>query len=423
MSSNVPDLPPGMGWPFVDATTGEFQSTAVNDALSATIDAGIDGSAQRLNLRPDPILQYSARNIVMASPPTVTEGASATITAQVINARTDTRIRSLNGVDVLSSDGNWIQARGPRKTDGSFDAGFPDYWFSREFMVDCAAIEFRLLGLANKYVLTVDGERHSATNGTLANTSASRYLKFDFGARKADGTARRMQLSVQQGQLREINLAATDTLFAVQARPAPKLAVLGDSYGTGFATRALVSIHDGYVQHLARLLGLVPVNQNCASSTGFIATNGATAGTYASRVADIIALAPEVVIVQGSINDFASSASAVGAAAASVYSTISAALPDSILIATGIVDARVQSQQGTDAAQNAAIQAAAEANGFTYIDTLGWVTGNGYAGATTGGGNSDVYTHTDQTHYVTRGGLYIAARLAGAIRAVVPQLA
>lgn len=30
---NFPDIPPGMGWPFVDAETGEFQSETVNAAL------------------------------------------------------------------------------------------------------------------------------------------------------------------------------------------------------------------------------------------------------------------------------------------------------------------------------------------------------------------------------------------------------
>lgn len=35
---SFPNLPAGMGWPFVDATTGEFQSAAVNAHLTATID-------------------------------------------------------------------------------------------------------------------------------------------------------------------------------------------------------------------------------------------------------------------------------------------------------------------------------------------------------------------------------------------------
>lgn len=36
--STFPTIPPGMGWPFVDATTGEFQSAAVNAHLNAKID-------------------------------------------------------------------------------------------------------------------------------------------------------------------------------------------------------------------------------------------------------------------------------------------------------------------------------------------------------------------------------------------------
>lgn len=35
--STFPTIPPGMGWPFVDATTGEFQSEAVNANLKAMI--------------------------------------------------------------------------------------------------------------------------------------------------------------------------------------------------------------------------------------------------------------------------------------------------------------------------------------------------------------------------------------------------
>lgn len=48
-TTNIPDIPAGMGWPFVDATTGEFQSTVVKDWLSATIDAAVASSAPGLS--------------------------------------------------------------------------------------------------------------------------------------------------------------------------------------------------------------------------------------------------------------------------------------------------------------------------------------------------------------------------------------
>jgi hypothetical protein len=388
------------------------------DALSETY-ASIE-RAKPVGLQPDPVIQHAARNIVMTTPPTVTEGSAATLTAQVVNMLTDTRLQ-WSGVTTLSTDAGSILIRGPRRTDGSFDAGTANHWSTVEFMFDGAALEFRILGFSNKYVLTVDGERHTATNGALAAGGASRYLKFDFGGRRSDGLPRRIVLSCDQAFWKELRVGAADTIYPVV--PVPVLAILGDSYATGFATRAMVSTYDAYPQRLARLLGMRVNTQNAASTTGFINTNGATAGTYLSRVPDIIALNPEVVFVQASINDYTYTPAAVGDAASAVFAALRAGLPDAVLITGGILDARVQAQQGTDAAQNTAIEAAALANGFYYLDIQpGWVTGNGYAGATTGAGNSDVYTYSDQTHPTTAGGLYLATRVAALMKSMVPAL-
>lgn len=372
-------------------------------------------------LRPDPLYQAAAANTVSVITPS--EATAATITAQVIDMRSDARLR-WHGVTVPSTDAGSILVRGPRKTDGTFDAGIPNYWSAVEFMVDCSAIEFRVLGFQNKYVLTVDGVRHTATNSTIAvNTGASRYIKFDFGGRKADGTPRRILFHCEAAFFKEIRLAATDTLFPVQAKPAPLLAILGDSYGTAYATRAMVASYDGYPQQLARLLGMRCNNQNAASNTGYIATNGATAGTFASRAADVIALDPALTLVQSSLNDYTQTAAAVGAAADALFTTLRAGLPNKLIAVTGILDARNTSAQSTNAAQNAAIQTAAAAHGVRYIDTAAWVAGTGKIGATTGDGNCDLYTYSDATHPTTAGGLYFASRLAGAIRAAVPEVA
>lgn len=407
---------PTLPTPGRDRGTWAAKLNAYLDALAQTAD-----SRKRAGLLPDPVYQKAAALTVMATPPTVTEGAAATVTGQVINLLTDPRVR-WSGVTTLSADAGSILVRGPRKTDGTFDAGIPDYWSAVEFMLDGSAPEFRILGFGNKYVLTVDGERHTATNGALASGGASRYLKFDFGGRRSDGAPRRIMLACDMAFWKELRIGTTDTIYP--APEAPTLAVLGDSYATGYATRAAVSTYDAYPQQLGRLLGMRVNTQNAASNTGFVNANGATAGAYLSRVPDVIALNPPAVFVQASINDYQSSAAAVGAAASAVFAALRAGLPDAVLIAGGILDARLSAQQSTDAAQNAAIRTAAEANGFHYLDVApGWVTGTGYAGATTGAGNSDVYTFTDQTHPTKAGGLYLANRLAALMRSTVPELA
>lgn len=365
---------------------------------------------------PDPIYQLQATNAVMASAPTVTTGSSSTISGQVIDPRTDARLR-WHGTRILSADATSAIVRGFANAEGAFDTS-PAKYACVEFMADCSAIEFRMYngGSAKAVLLVVDGYRHSATAASLNNS----YIKFDFGGRKSDGTARRIQFIAQSSYFKEIRLTATDTLYPVQTRRAPKLCILGDSYATGYAADLESSVHDGYGQQLARLLGCEFWAHGALSNTGFVKTN-APYGNYASRAQSIIDAAPDVLIVQGSVNDDAYTAGDIGTAAASLFATLTAALPNAVRISTGILSARPTAAQTGDAAKNTAIQTAAAANGFTYIDTAAWISGTGKVSATTGDGNADIYVYNDAIHPTRAGSAYLASRLAGAIRSSVPS--
>jgi len=399
------------------------EGSVTRAALDASVAAAL--AASRLLAAGDPVYRKAASNAVMASPPTITQGTTATISGQVIDLRSTTKVRWVSGVTTSAPDGNWIISRGPRKADGSFDLATPEYYQSFEFMADCAAFELRILAFTTKVVVLVDGERHAATQTETDNSGASRYVKVDFGGRRSDGMARRIQVTLTSGYLRSLAVGATDSVYPVADATAPLLAILGDSYGTAYASRAMTSVYDGYPQQLARLLGFRVNTQNCAGGTGYVATSagGGAYGGYLTRVSDVVSLNPDMVLVQGSINDYVATPSALEATARNVLETLRAGLPKAVIVATGVLDASPTSQQGGDAVRSAAIASAAASAGVLYLDTAGWVTGTGKAGATTGDGNADVYTYSDGSHPTVAGGYYLAARLAGELRNRVMALA
>lgn len=410
-SSAIPLTGQYEGRTFLSEGAGSWRP--VSDHRTAS---SLSATYARTALQPDGLYQFAASQQVMATPPTITTSAAATITGQTVDLKTDARIR-WHGTTRLSTDGTSIMVRGAADGTGAFGAA-PAIWESLEFMVDAPALEVGIWngGSTKPFLVIVDGYRHAATHSNADNA----YLKIDFGGRKADGTARRIQFVCDNSYFKEVRLATTDTLFPVQTRRAPTLAILGDSYATGYAANATETTFDGYGQQLARLLGMEFHALGAVSSTGFLKTNS-TLGAYQSRVPSIIADNPAVVLVQGSVNDATFTASQVGDAATAVFSALTSGLPNAVRIATGVLSAR-SFTASSDAAQNAAIKAAAEANGFVFIDPSGWVTGTGTLGAANGTGNSDLYTYSDTIHPTKAGGFYLASRLAGAVQAAVPSL-
>lgn len=189
---------------------------------------------------------------------------------------------------------------------------------------------------------------------------------------------------------------------------------LGDSVTNGSGANSGATF---YGAAMGARLGWT-VTPKGVSSCGYI--HGG-ANNYASRVAaDVIALAPDVVVVQGSVNDSDSSGAAIQAAATALYATIRAGLPNALIYVVGLwlwaTDSTAAYIAGT-----AAMAAACATAGIKYIDpyTLGWVTGTGHAGpspALAGNGNADVYVYDTVPHPTQAGHDYLGTRLAFAIK-------
>ena len=137
---------------------------------------------------------------------------------------------------------------------------------------------------------------------------------------------------------------------------------------------------------------------------------------HATRTTPLYAVAPDYVIVGGSINDNAQSPAAVGAAATALYGGIATNLPSAKIIVMGPqpVDSGY-STSSTLLANRDAVRTAALAAGnvLGFIDPIAgkWFSGSGNISTPTGDGNKDYFVGPDNLH-PTRAGAYRYAYLA-----------
>lgn len=164
-------------------------------------------------------------------------------------------------------------------------------------------------------------------------------------------------------------VGAAGPATTAEAEPAVVAAFLGDSYTQGVGEGA------GYVTPTAEAMGWEAVNLGQAS-TGYLnpgTIDPANSGPYLDRAPDVVAAAPDIVIVQGSPNDVGVDGD-LRAAAAQLFDALKASLPGAQIIVVGptappSLDAAavgVISQRIEDAAVTA---------GLPFIDPLdlGWL--------------------------------------------------
>lgn len=152
----------------------------------------------------------------------------------------------------------------------------------------------------------------------------------------------------------------------------PKLAIMGDSWSGGTGADPSGSEH-GYPGRTADILGW-PYKVFGAGGTGYTRGNSNGEGPYADRVDALIAYAPDVVVVQGSSNDYQSAGPAIQTAASDVYARIRTALPDAKIFVLGVFDSPGSKLEQMNVSR-AAVSAAAAANGAEWIDgnAAGWL--------------------------------------------------
>jgi lysophospholipase L1-like esterase len=407
VKTSLSSLPAGLAFLAADATSVTVGSTSI----------GADGT-KALLAASDPILKAASARPLAAGVTVTNSGSVATVTGRTIG-RTDPAL-TFNGPTRLSGDGNWLIAQQPLDPQGVPSSNLSDAMLGIEFMFDGQAFEFLTLGFGATYLITVDGALVSATPASVGNSSGDTYIKINLGSRGR----RRIGLWMAYGYFNGLRLAVTDSVWSI-GTSTPTIAFLGDSYCCYGPMNPSIDwdAHNyyTYAQQLGRLLGFRAVTNFAASGTGYVTANsGSFIGAYSTRLDGLVSYAPDVVIVQGSLNDAGANLTTYTAAVHSVLSNLRTRLPNTLIIATGILDARATGSQSGDAALNAAIQSEAMALGIPYIDTAGWIFGTGTIASPTGDGNRDLYGYTDGAHpYAPAGADFLAARLCGPVRALL----
>jgi hypothetical protein len=121
-----------------------------------------------------------------------------------------------------------------------------------------------------------------------------------------------------------VNVEPGDMVMGAPIR-GPRVLVLGDS----FSTPSPIKWH----AYFADALGWDDVWAAGVGGTGYVATNAGASKKFYDRVAsDVIAYAPDIVLILGSINDASQAAATVQAEAQACVQAIRAALPGCLVI-------------------------------------------------------------------------------------------
>lgn len=181
-------------------------------------------------------------------------------------------------------------------------------------------LEFRIAHTSTYFMVRVDDEYVTLTPTSTGTSGGSfTYYKMAFASRGF----RRIDLIGNGLVLAAVYTEPQDTIFAATVR-GPRVIVLGDSFSAPAAM--------GWHAQFADIMGWDDVWAMGVGSTGYTANNSGNSKTFGDRLAsDVIAYAPDICIVLGSINDGVNAA-ATGVAAADLVNTFRRSLPQSLLI-------------------------------------------------------------------------------------------
>lgn len=220
-----------------------------------------------------------------------------------------------------------------------------------------------------------------------------------------------------------------------------KAVFIGDSYLSG-ASSLPVNVA-GFWPHIAgNLLGWSDVVSSGLGGTGLV-TDGSN-WRYGSRISyDVLGqnvplggntqlgtfINPNVVVICGSVNDVG--VAGIGAAAASVYSTIRGSLPNALIIFVGIVANSLNNAATTATSEKAMFDGLPTGDPLLALMPISdttrisptWFSGQGASGyggtAVSGPGVNTVYIGGDKVHPTDWGHTYLAHRFAQYFRNVI----
>ncbi len=182
-----------------------------------------------------------------------------------------------------------------------------------------------------------------------------------------------------------------------------RLVVLGDSIASGTPIGGQGAA--GWPAIVAQKLGLLSL-LSAQPGTGY--TKDYSSGSaYPTRVNDVIALRPSILIVEGSRND--TDAAATKRIAIEVLTKLRSALPQAQILVIGPFYLDAMNQRTTPI--NEAVKAAAVSLHLTYVDTLkaGWFLGSAHR-----------FVGSDGIHPTDEGHRYIADLIVPLVTKLLP---
>ncbi|WP_327222999.1 SGNH/GDSL hydrolase family protein [Streptomyces platensis] len=301
-----------------------------------------------------------------------------------------------------------------------------------EFGTDAAILQFRYrwINAATMYRLNIDGRKATdLMQATGASSAGSgNMLTVDLGST----APRRIRFDLATTPFGGVYLPPGASIWQVPSRGG-RFMGFGDSLTDGSSGNTGAG-HGTWFTRTARLLGCGDAWEQGRGGTGYI-----TPGSYATlqdRIAlDVIPHTPDRLVIWAGYNDNTGSQSAIGAAAATLYASLKAALPACQMYVigcwspTGSPAASITNTNNTlkAAASDARLPFISPLNGGVYDPTGtlvtaqgAWITGTGKVGSTTGTGNADTWISSDGVHPTDTGHAGLARRITAAITALMP---
>lgn len=348
----------------------------------------------------------------MATPPTISIGAvngATAITNSVLLPWTDSRFQYLSGEPVVAGPNP------PQSSYAEYHSTTAAIWpliMNVEFELDSADFEILQRALSgNTFRIWVDGQPHQAAMQAGSASAGATLVRVQFSGR----ANRHIRIEGTAYEFGGVRIGPTDSLWRTSMPKGPRVMVLGDSFVGGVGGDGAFR---GFAAIMGQRLGWRDIWPQSVGGTGYVNPGGNV--TYRDRVqADIIARNPDVVVVQGSVNDLGYgglSNAQIGAEAAALYAAIKAGVPKALLVV--LLPFPMYATSAFDALRDA-IKTAATGVADVIVDPIaeGWFSGTGKVGATTGIGNADRYRNADGVHPSTEGHAYIGMRLAAVISA------
>lgn len=334
-----------------------------------------------------------------------------------------------SGATTVVSNDNWFRHThyaGTTNITGIGPGG--NTWGGVAFDTDSKTITLVRQGaLGYGIMVAVDGR--SVKPGIIADTASStQYITLTFTGAKR----RRVEVTwdmVTSCTLKGVYVDSTASCYAPQGVEfGYKVAALGDSFTAGGGGYYSACADLGIYRRAWAQLGCASVQMDGQGGTGFTAGGASNVYGSTSRIAKLVAFAPDIVHVHGSVNDAANIAS-LPAVIVSYISAVRAALGQSVLI---IISGDVgkgnttQVETALEAAIRQGVTNSADSKVF-FLPASGaqggpWVQGTGNVTSQTGVGNADMIFGADGLHPVQRGHEYIADRNAQALISLMNSL-